>query len=200
MKQPPAEIAERLIEVSDQLRGTGFDVTIDDVAKMAGVPRATLYYYFSGKDDLVAFFLAHKLESAERALADAAKGPGSVVERVEASLRAVLDAFAKHPVLCTDLPVAVLRMGNSEEVAGKLERVVLAPLRELLIEGKATGELNVSDPGLVAIALVGGLTQASSMQVMRGAEIDAQAIGDALIPMFLSGLASPAPAAAGRRR
>jgi AcrR family transcriptional regulator len=200
MKRPPADIAERLIEVSDQLRGTGFDVTIDDVAKMADVPRATLYYYFSGKDDLVAFFLAHKLDSIERVLIDAARGPGSVSERIEAALRAVLDAFADHPALCTDLPVAVLRAGNFQEVASRLERVVLSPLRELLIEGRATGELQVSDPGLVATALVGGLTQASSMQVLRGEAVDPQAIGDALIPIFVSGLANPAPAGASRRR
>ena len=201
MKQPPAEIAERLIEVSDQLRGTGFDVTVDDVAKLSGVARATLYYYFSGKDDLVAFFIAHKLASVESALTDAAKGPGSVVERVEASLRAVLDAFARHPALCTDLPVAVLRGGHFEEVAGRLERVVLAPLRELLIEGRATGELQVGEPALVAVALVGGLMQAAGMQVLRGSEIDTQAIGDALIPFFLKGMTSPVgpiPTASGR--
>ena len=193
MKQPPAELAERLIEVSDQLRGTGFDVTVDEVAKLAGVPRATVYYYFSGKDDLVAFFLAHKLDSVERALSEAASGPGSVIQRIEAALRAVLDAFAGHPALCTDLPVAVLRAGNFQEVADKVERVVLAPLRELLIEGRATGELQVSDPALVATALVGGLTQASSMQVLRGRELDARAVGDALIPIFLKGLTAPTP-------
>ncbi|MDA0256274.1 MAG: TetR/AcrR family transcriptional regulator [Chloroflexi bacterium] len=193
MKQPPAELAERLIEVSDQLRGTGFDVTVDEVAKLAGVPRATLYYYFSGKDDLVAFFLAHKLDSVERALTGAAAGPGSVVERVETALRAVLDAFAEHPALCTDLPIAVLRAGNFQEVAGRLERVVLAPLRELLVEGRATGELRVIDPALTAAALVGGLTQASSMLVLRGGEIDARAIGDALIPIFVRGLAIQPP-------
>ena len=72
--------------------------------------------------------------------------------------------------------------------------MVLAPLRELLIEGRATGELQLSDPGLTAIALVGGLMQASGMQVLRGGEIDATAIGDALIPVFISGLATTEPA------
>jgi TetR/AcrR family transcriptional regulator len=196
VKQPPAELADRLIEVSDQLRGTGFDVSVDEVAKLAGVPRATVYYYFSGKDDLVAFFLAHKLDSVERALSKAAKSPGSVVERIEASLRAVLDAFAEHPALCTDLPVAVLRAGNFQEVAGRVERVVLAPLRELLIEGRATGELQVSDPAVVATALVGGLMQASSMQTLRGGEIDAGAVGDVLVPIFVKGLTAPTPSVA----
>ncbi len=190
MKQPPTELAERLIEVSDQLRGTGFEVTVEEVAKLAGVPRATVYYYFSGKDDLVAFFLAHKLDSVERALTEAAGGRGGVIERLDAALRAVLDAFAEHPALCTDLPVAVLRAGDFEEVRGRVERVVLAPLRELLIEGKASGELQMDDPALVATAVVGGLMQASSLQLLRGGGVDARATGDALIPIILRGLAA----------
>ena len=60
-------------------------------------------------------------------------------------------------------------------------------------ENSISGELQVSDPALVATALVGGLTQASSMQVLRGRELDARAVGDALIPIFLKGLTAPTP-------
>lgn len=188
MKTPPDDIAERLIAISDELQGTGFDVTVDDVAKLAEVPRATLYYYFSGKDDLVAFFLNHKIGLVEAALANAARGEGGVGERVELALRAVLHAFADHPVLCTDLPVALHRAGNFQEVAARVDQVVLAPLRELLIEGKATGELRLREPSIVATALVGALMQASFMQVAHSGEVDADGLADELVPILLRGL------------
>ncbi len=188
MKTPPDDIATRLLAITDGLRGTGFDVTVDDVAKLANIPRATLYYYFSGKDDLVAFFLNHKIGLVEKALADAAKGEGTVTERVEAALRAMLDAFAEHPVLCTDLPVAVHRAGDFQEVATRVDQVVLAPLRELLIEGKATGELRLREPGIVASALVGALMQASFMQVAQSGAADADALAAELVPILVHGL------------
>ena len=61
MRKPPDDLARKLLEAGDELTGTRFDVSIDDVAKLTGVPRATLYYYFSGRDDLVAFYMNDKL-------------------------------------------------------------------------------------------------------------------------------------------
>ena len=196
MKTPPDDIAERLVAISDELQGTGFDVTVDDVAKLADVPRATLYYYFSGKDDLVAFFLNHKIGLVETALADAARGEGGVGERVELALRAVLHAFAEHPVLCTDLPVAIHRAGNFQEVAARVDQVVLAPLRELLIEGKATGELRLREPSIVATAMVGALMQASFMQVAHSGAVDADGLAEELVPILLRGLGIEVPVSA----
>ena len=82
MKRPPEELAEKLLAVSDQLSGTDLDVSIDDIAKMADVPRATLYYYFSGKEDLISFFLSDKLHRASVAIGKAVAGEGTVVERL----------------------------------------------------------------------------------------------------------------------
>ena len=195
MKKPPDDIARRLIEISDQLEGSGFDVTVDEVAKMANVPRATLYYYFSGKDDLVAFFLNYKLETVRDALSTAASIDGTLEERLESTLRALMQAIAEHPTLCTTLPVAVYQSATFEQVAAHLESVVLAPLRELLIEGRATGEFRVREADIVAVALLGALMQAASMRYARRGEIDAVALGDELLPILLEGLALKQPAA-----
>ena len=146
MKHPPEDLASKLIAASDQFVGTGLDVSIDDVALAAGVPRATLYYYFSGREDLVSFYLLHKLNSVGDAIAKAAAGEGSVRERLENMTREVLRAMAAQPALCTELPAALRTAGpNVTEIAGNAERVLMAPVRELLIEGRATGELAVAD-------------------------------------------------------
>ena len=41
------------------------DIRMEDIASAIGIPRATLYYYFAGKDDVLAFLLAAH-ESARR--------------------------------------------------------------------------------------------------------------------------------------
>ena len=60
MKQPPADLAERLWHVSDRFLALGSDLKIDDLAELSGVPRATIYYYFSGKDDVMAFLARNR--------------------------------------------------------------------------------------------------------------------------------------------
>ena len=64
MKRLPEDIANKLLEASTRLEGTNLDVSIDGVAQLADIPRATFYYYVSGKHDLVGFFLADKLNRA----------------------------------------------------------------------------------------------------------------------------------------
>jgi len=194
MKTPPAELTERLLSVSDALEGTEFDVTIDEVAKLADVPRATLYYYFSGKDDLIAFFLNAKFLLVREAIATAAASEGSVSERLGRAMRAILTSIQDHPPLCTELPIAVKRAGNMSEVMANADRVMMTPLRELLIEGRATGELEVDDVELTATALMGALHFVGMMHVTTTGALDAAGVAKSLVPQLINGLRATEPA------
>lgn len=195
MKTPPAELTERLLAVSDKLEGTEFDVTIDEVAKLAEVPRATLYYYFSGKDDLVAFFLNEKFGLVREAIATAAASGGTVSDRLARAMTAILLSIQQHPPLCTELPLAVKRAGNMGEVMANADRVMMTPLRELLIEGRATGELVVDDVELTATALMGALHFVGMMHMTTTGALDAEAVATSLVPQLINGVRAPQPAA-----
>lgn len=97
MKRLPEDISSKLLAASDQLKGTDLNVSIDDVAKMVDIPRATLYYYFSGKDDLLSFFLSDKLNRASVAVQKAVASEGTVVERLERILASVMEAMPSTP-------------------------------------------------------------------------------------------------------
>ena len=188
MKTPPAELTERLIRVSSELEGTEFDVTIDEVAKLADVPRATLYYYFSGKDDLIAFFLNEKFSLVREAISSAASSDGSVSERLTRAMTAILKSIQSHPTLCTELPLAVKRAGNMGEVMANADRVMMTPLRELLIEGRAKGELDVDDADLTATALMGALHFVGMMHVTMTGVLDADRVAASLVPQLINGI------------
>ena len=194
MKTPPADLADRLLAVSDQLEGTEFDVTVDEVAKLADVPRATLYYYFSGKDDLVAFFLNAKFSLVREAIAAAAGSEGSVSDRLGRAMTAILESIEAHPPLCTELPLAVKRAGNMGEVMANADRVMMTPLRELLIEGRATGELVVDDVEMTATALMGALHFVGMMQISMTGRFDAKNAAQSLVPQLINGLRASTPA------
>ncbi len=188
MKKPPEELAKKLLAVSDQLTGTDLDVSVDDIAKMADVPRATLYYYFSGKEDLISFFLADKLHRVSVAIGKAMAGEGSVVDRLENTLVAVMTAMAEHPALCTEMPGAVKEAAKFGEVVNEAERVMLAPFRELLIEGKASGELTIEDVNTTAIALLGAVNMVAMFQLVQTGTLDVEVTAAALTPQLIRGL------------
>jgi AcrR family transcriptional regulator len=162
---------------------------MDEVAQAADIPRATLYYYFSGRDDLIDFYLEHKLESVSVAMQKAAAGEGAVVDRLGALIRAVLHAMAAQPAICTELPEALRKARNNySEVARKADVVMRQPIRDLLIEGRANGELDVPDVDIAIDALHGAVSQVAMIRITMTGELDADDVADALIPLVMKGL------------
>ena len=191
MKQPLEGLAQKLIDASSQFAGTGLDVSMDQVAQAADVPRATLYYYFSGKEDIVDFYLSHKLDSVSVAMEKAAASEGTVIDRIGEVVRAVLHAMAAQPALCTELPEALRRaQANFSEIAMKAETVMRQPLRTLLIEGDTNGELDVPDIELTIDAIHGALSQVALIRLTRDGELDADAVAETLVPLIISGISA----------
>ena len=50
---------------------------MNDIAAAAGVARSSLYYYFTNKDDVLAYLLRSVLENFTETSAAAANGPGT---------------------------------------------------------------------------------------------------------------------------
>ncbi len=191
MKRPPTALADKLLALAPDMDSDGGFLTVDEVAKRADVPRATLYYYFGGKDDLLAFYLNAGLARIGSVVAEAAKGEGSVVERLESSLVAVLVTLAQHPMMCIELPKATSNMEDFEEVMASMERVVLSPLRELLIEGNTLGELDAPDPHTTSFALVGAVHSVAMMTVVGDAGDDLNALAVTAVSQLVNGFVNP---------
>lgn len=58
MRKIPAQISERLPAAAELFAERGLnDTKIEDVAATTGIAKATLYYYFAGKEEILAFLL-----------------------------------------------------------------------------------------------------------------------------------------------
>src|SRR5258707_9458615 len=64
MRRPPSKLVERLVSVSEEVLRPDPALRLEDIAALIGSARATLYYHFSGRDDLVAFLLEEHLRVA----------------------------------------------------------------------------------------------------------------------------------------
>jgi AcrR family transcriptional regulator len=187
VKTPPPDLAERLWAVGDQVLEPGTDMKIDDLAALAGVPRATLYYYFSGKDDVFAFLLAQKLQRGTAAVAAAAAQPGDAVDRLRAVLQAQLQTLAEHPALCARLLGGVIDQSDGGQLMDEIERTLMAPVRALLSEAHDAGELVVDDPATTTLAMMGAVAIVAMVRTANNA-FDPDEVANAIIPLFLDGL------------
>ena len=54
-------MADKLLATAGELALSWDEVRTEDIAEASGIPRATLYYYFSSKDEILQFLLTRML-------------------------------------------------------------------------------------------------------------------------------------------
>jgi AcrR family transcriptional regulator len=154
---------ERILEEAVKLfyeRGfTG--TTLDDIAAELGVTKPFIYTHFRGKVDLLAALCKPTIELSLAAVANAAALPGTPTER----LRHAITDFTKV-VLQRQPNIAIyfreeknLSPDALAEING-LRRQFDHVLSGLLIEGAASGEFEIEDHSLAALALGGMISWA----------------------------------------
>ncbi len=189
MKKLPEDLAAKLLEASNQLpEGSGFEVSVDEVARMADIPRATLYYYFSGKEDLLDFYLNDLMDRTRIAIQKAAASEGSTATRLVAVMTAVITSFAEYPKMCLELPSALKASEDHAAFMANVDRSVMAPFRDVLTEGRDAGELSFTDPEVAADAIMGALHMVSMKALVMNGTLDAQETADTVVPQLLNGL------------
>jgi len=170
VKSPPPELAQHLLDMSEQILYSDPPPRLEDIAKLVGASRATLYYYFSGRDDLLSFLLtAHAKRGA--ATVRAAVNPDDAPEqRLRTVVTTLAEYLGSHPGICAGLLGALGGGGRMGEVLEANDTWIAAPLRELLTEGQKTGAFAVDDVADAANAVLGALLLAVLGRSMAGAD------------------------------
>jgi TetR/AcrR family transcriptional regulator len=199
MRQVPGWVAERLGAAAAVFADRGFEHTrVEDLAEATGVPRATLYYYFAGKEDLLAWLLRQTLAAEAEAVAEAASGPGDARTRLEQVVRAQLGVMAANPATYRALLAESGRVGRIPEISAAVKTGFYAPLRRLLDEGVADRSLRpVDDPETVMAAIYGALTIAGLHYLLADNRLDTERVAAQVCALVLRGL-EPAIVSAGR--
>jgi AcrR family transcriptional regulator len=147
------DVSERVLDAALALAGASGlrHLTMDDVARRAGVGRMTVYRRFGGRAALVD---ALAVRECRRCLAriEAAIDPGGPAdERLAAMFTATLAVIREHPLLARLArfePEALLRELTRDDSA--VFRLVRGFLIGLIDEGQRAGELLSGDPALLA--------------------------------------------------
>jgi AcrR family transcriptional regulator len=186
----PSQIAAKVTLAAELFADRGLDGTkIDDVAAATGIPKATLYYYFSGKEEILAFLLQDTLTRIADEVAIAVERDGSGAERLMAVIEAQLAVMAEQPAVCRALIGELGRAGRIPEIAKALQRAYYTPVETLLADGVADGSLVAqSEPATVALALFGATTITGLAFLVSGASLDALAVAGVIRGLVLEGL------------
>jgi len=170
-------------------------VQMDDIARAAGVGKATLYRYFTSKEDLYLESFDAVLTALDRRLAEAAAAAIAPAEQLARMIEALVETLSEQ--------LASLRLlTGSEPVLAERWRAVLrdhrqrivALLREALSRGVASGDFRRLDldvvPGMLIGMIRGGLMGAGKLPRRR--------LRDAALDLVLNGSLAAGAAAPGR--
>jgi AcrR family transcriptional regulator len=193
MREVPPDMAANLTAAASTFVASFDEVRMEDIAAAAGVSRTSLYYYFTGKDDILAFLLRAMLDDLTQVAVGAASGPGSAPHRLGAVIRAQLEHLNAHPTLSQLLIANLGRAGKLPDIAARVNDGFVEPVKRLLAEGAADGSFRtLPDDDLGAGALFGAVLVIGLRSLVTEGSIDVDGVMAMIGPMFWHGIA-PAP-------
>lgn len=201
MRQVPASITSRLHLAAGRIADEGLEHTrVDDIAELAGIPRATLYYHFAGKEEILAHLLTDVVSAVARAVHTAAEGPGSARQRLSRVVEAQLAVMAENPSTCRALLAEFGRVERIPALASAIEEAYYAPVRRLLHEGARDGSLRQVDSDVGSRFVLGAVTVNGLARIVRDDAVDPRKLAREVMALLLGGLAGPTDLdGAGRR-
>lgn len=163
-------------------------MTFDDVADLVGASRATLYYYFSGRDDLLGYLLIEHAKAGAQAIEEATSAPVDAASRLRAAVDAMVDHLGHHPGVCAGFLTALGASGRMGDVLRVNETWIIDPLRSLLVEADDAGAVALPDVDDAAYAIVGGVLLGVLGRSMAGADATDAHFRDRLVDQVTRGV------------
>ena len=174
------------------------ETSLSDIAAAAGLDRATIYYYFSNKEEIVAEVVREAVVHSTTAIAAIATGDLAPVDKLHRMIVVSMQLFDRHyPHLFVFLREDMTRstppgfrtwLQTTTEQAEALWRGVLD-------EGLDSGVFGTNLPvDVVLPAVIGALTSAAHWY-RPDCGISPEAVGDGVAELLIAGLSARQPSA-----
>jgi TetR/AcrR family transcriptional regulator len=182
----------KLMAAADLIAERGLDATkMEDVAAATGIPKATLYYYFTGKEEILAYLFQTVLGAVQAAVISAVGASGSAAQRLRQVIAAHLRVFAEFPTASRALQFDLGRAARLPEIATSVEASFIGPVTGLLREGAADGSLRrLAHPRMTAVALLGAVTTTGMNGMTPEHPGSVEELTEGLCQLILDGLAT----------
>jgi AcrR family transcriptional regulator len=135
----------------------GMAATMAEVAEAAGISQGLAYRYFASKDELYRALVLEGLTSDEDPRLPTSGTPG---ERLERLLTVLLEARRDRPELFQLMYHVMSDPGTPPDMLAPVRARgmrFVELLRQLIVDGQATGEVARDDPGQLVVAILAAL-------------------------------------------
>lgn len=186
---------EQLLKVAGEIfKAQGFQgASINDIATAWGSDRASIYYYYSSKQELFLDLVSRAVTDVVEA-AEAIEATGdSPTQRLARQIASLFDSFERHyPYLQLYLQEDVSRIrSKSSPMSTALMTLGLryeAALRHVMDDGISSGEFRAGlDPHLLMLQVLGAVNW-SHRWFRPGAGKSGEQIGQEFADVFLNGV------------
>lgn len=128
MRAIPEPIAAKVLLAADVIAECGLDGTkIEELASVTGVPKATLYYYFEGKEGILSHIFGVVLDALDGAVRDGLAAEGDPAERLRRVITNHVDVFRRYPSACQALHFDIGRATRRPDLAVRNRAAYLNP-------------------------------------------------------------------------
>jgi TetR/AcrR family transcriptional regulator len=194
MRQVPHTTAVKLMAAADLIADRGLDGTkIEDFSSATGIPKATLYYYFDGKEEILSYIFGVVLDELGVAVGLGLAGEGSAATRLARVIESHLAVFERYPKASQALYFDLGRAVRRPELAARIRSSYVDPVSTLLSEGASDGSLRrVEDASLSAVAVLGATCTAAIHVLAIDPAVSIKGVSKVIVPFVLRGLESKA--------
>jgi AcrR family transcriptional regulator len=189
---------------AEVFRAKGLEaVRMDDIVRELDVDRASLYYYFSNKQQLFREVIIEAVDTNVTVAREIADGDGPAREKLQALLVSLLDNYeSTYPLLFVYVQEDMRRVALDDSPESKrlveLGNAYDAAIKRVVTQGIEEGEFNPRvHPSVVAYAVIGAANWTHRWYDPTGNFTGAE-IGQQFADLFLDGLL--VGRARGRRR
>lgn len=167
----------------------GLDGTkMEDIAEATGVPKATLYYYFDGKEAILAFLFAELLDELKRAVEGALAAEGTAADRLRAVVTANLRVAKLWPAASLALQFDLGRAARLPHIIEGIQEVFVGPVADLLDAGARDGSLKAQrHPRIATVAILGAVNAVAVDSIAVDSSRPVEEVADDILAVLIHG-------------
>jgi TetR/AcrR family transcriptional regulator, cholesterol catabolism regulator len=167
---------------------------ISDIAAAMGIDRATLYYYFSSKEEIFHYAVGDAVERNCLRAEKVAKGPGTAAGKLRTLVTELMSSYAdSYPYLYIYIQQDLAQLANRSspwaQAMGRFNKRYERALVAVVEQGAQDGTLRVdTEPWVIAYGVLGMLAWSNRWFDPGKSPVPAREIGAAYADMILRGL------------
>jgi TetR/AcrR family transcriptional regulator len=180
---------EKVLLAAELFAERGLDATkMEDIAATTGVPKATLYYYFDGKEAILAFLFAELLDELKRAVEGALATQGTAADRLRAVVTANLRVAGSRPAASLALQFDLGRAARMPHISEGIQAAFVGPVTDLLEAGALDGSLMPQrHPRVAAVAILGAVNTVAIDAIALGSNQPVEEMVDDILSVVVLG-------------